>query len=61
MARLGWHRYRRRVGLPDEMRDPLRRPRGAPGRQSKNGGGPIRVPLLLLCMALAAAGGWVSR
>ncbi|MDE2802514.1 MAG: CAP domain-containing protein [Chloroflexota bacterium] len=45
--------------MPDEMRDPLRRPGGASGRQPQKSGGPIRIPLLLLCMALAAAGGWI--
>ena len=59
MSRLGWHRDRRRAGLPDEMRDPVRRSNGASGRQPQKGGGPVRIPLLLFCMAMAAAGGWI--
>ena len=62
MARLGWHRERQRTGLPDEMWDPVRRTRSAsrpPARPQKKRGGPVRIPLLLLCMALALASGWL--
>ncbi|MCY4624818.1 MAG: CAP domain-containing protein [Chloroflexi bacterium] len=45
--------------MPDEMWDPMRRPRGVLNRQPQKRDGPVRIPLLLLCMALAAAVGWV--
>lgn len=62
MARSGWHRDPRRTGLPGELWDPVRRPRGAsrpPTRPPKKRGGPVRIPLLLLLIGLAATGGWL--